>query len=210
MQPDLQRVGEGTEIAGRHEPRHDAHLAVARVVVSFARGQVCLHADGGGESVSVFAQQAKVGREAKITDPRAGRGTESRSDRASVFAILVRGDGQVQREAQAFTENDATSDVHEELITDQKLSLGTIRPVEHQRLVRIVASYPERESPRSTEVERFVREPVTPVLGRIEAVERKALRLPPRGPGVGGQEKARQGGEAAAESLRGGHCSRDS
>jgi hypothetical protein len=64
-----------------------------------------------------------------------------------------------------------------DLIADDQAFLRAVGRVEDERLVAPVSDDAEREPPVTAKVERFEREPLASTLGRVEAVQRKTLRL---------------------------------
>ena len=172
---DARGVGERAEIARRHHLRSDAGRAVARELRFRARRQPDADARRERERVAVFAEDARVGREPNIADRRFVRRLEADAVHHRRLAVLIEGDRQVHREAEAIGERDAAADVGEELMPHDIGALVAFRVVGDERLVAVVECCAEGRAEVAAEIERVGAEELAAALGRLEAVEGKTV-----------------------------------
>ncbi len=134
---------------------------------------MCARSDG--EGVAVLPEEAQIGPEAQVADPGAVGGTlEEGVAGAGARPVVVNGDGQIHRQAEATAHHHVAAGVEHRLVAQEADPHVTVGAVEHHRAVGVVEDQAERRADPAAQVERLEAEPVAPSLGGIEGVRREA------------------------------------
>jgi hypothetical protein len=137
------RIGKGADLSCAEEAGHDPHFAVAGVVLLRARWDVHLYAERGGNGLAVLAEQTQIGADTQVAEAGIGRRVGRGADLA-IRPFLNDRNGKVEREPQAFGEDDPAPDVEEKLVLDER-ALRTIWLVKDERFVCPISYDAERE-----------------------------------------------------------------